>query len=100
MGSYTKILGEADKQEICKKCSENSRSEIVFRPRKKMRNTIFNRYFPKIVVGYPCFNQTVQCHHTVGELGKCHKKLEQSQSLLLLTNVDGDRLGQRCRLAP
>ena len=48
----------------------------------------------------PAFNHTVQCHHTVGELEKCHKKLEQSQSLLLLTHVDGDRLGQRCRLAP
>ena len=45
-------------------------------------------------------SQTVQCLHTVGELGKCHTKLEQSQSLVLLTHVDGDHPGKRCRLAP
>ena len=43
----TDILGEASKQEILHKCSENSRSQIVLR----------TDIFPKIVVGCPEFRE-------------------------------------------
>ena len=48
----SKILGEAGKQEIYNKFSENSRSQIVFR----------TDIFPKIAVGCPCsFPGNVLC---------------------------------------